>query len=1162
MVKKTLLILVLFAICFANSFCNASEMIFVPEGEAIIGSDKYPDEGPVRRVFVQGFYIDKYEVTNREYQKFDPKWRIWPGEEDRPAFVDWYRARAYAKWAGKRLPTEIEWEKAARGTDGREYPWGNEWDPSRCSNWETFEIKPVGSYPEGASPYGVMDMAGNALEWVEDSYLPRDGYKESWPESGKYWRVLKGGRTPLQARCAYRRFALPTGTEAPTGFRCAKDLDNNSSSKFSEDRQLLWDLPNPSYVGPENSVGLDFECNVRVRSDKKIGRTVFLNRLVAQPGFDDFEIMDRLLPLIKAAGINLIRLNILDEKDVKLTQDGEIEIVSWARADATMDWLDRNGISYVFELAPVPAGVPRGPGNAPPNWPQDKWMRYMMRIAEHVSKRRIKPAYWEFWGEPDLGQAWDSKRVIDQYLRMYEATARGILSVIPDAKIGGPIPSNSYTEWLEAFVEFCHSKKLPLRFLTWHQYNASPWRHEMDGAMAMKILSRHPEKERPVLGITEWNTHAGHFITNDSNFNAAYIGVNFLKLQSGSVRMPTFFMLFDGWDYIKPENERFWHRWGMITWDFYPKAAYNIFKLWNMLGEDRVHVTTDNRQVWSIATKKNKTKSVQIMLINFSYPINWIKNRELMPGLRKLALPNLGPSEDPMLCTMSVKPPDDHRYVKAKLSIDGLNKKCWYKVKIFVIDRAHANGFENIARADLKLNVEWIVSGVDLQNLKVCLEPYSVTFIDVSPVVKPPVEIEILNYNGQDDNLVAEELARIKFRVLNRLNRHILIDNVTVSGDDVVLNPTRFNIEREIKANSSRNYEYEGTLPDVDFAQQIFLKVRVGYHTREDKQIREAVSTAVIRVIPKIEVDFFGRTCELGSDSSPAWKIAVKNNANRPIILTVDTEKKIDGFKLAKREFRVDPLGDDILEIEMLPESLEPDSLTAGIYMVPILLNCEGKLIKLGDGAFSIPINVPKFQKLNVDGDLSDWEGLKWTKILSDMHGRLATGPNDLMAEFSCAWDDENLYVAARVVDDKLLQNYEGLNIWKGDSLQIAIDGARDADGGFGYDANDYEIGIAPNSDAVQTVCWYGMEGLQRGPVNNIRAAFKRFENLSIYEVAIPWRVIPLAKSKSGQVIGLALLINDTDEIGDDKKRGYIQWGAEIAISKYTSLFNGARLAN
>jgi iron(II)-dependent oxidoreductase len=228
---------------------DGAEMILIPAGEFIMGSPEgegNDDEHPQHTVFLDAFYIDKYEVTNAQYKKFmDATGHkaplSWNSEgpfyqPSQPVVgVNWYDAAAYAKWAGKRLPTETEWEKAARGTDGRKYPWGNEWDSSKCNsnvNGDGYKyIAPVGSFPAGASPYGVMDMAGNVFEWCADwydgDYYSRTPQKNPKRSDSGDWRVMRGGAWYYDAnvlRCALRGNREPTFAILHIGFRCAQDV--------------------------------------------------------------------------------------------------------------------------------------------------------------------------------------------------------------------------------------------------------------------------------------------------------------------------------------------------------------------------------------------------------------------------------------------------------------------------------------------------------------------------------------------------------------------------------------------------------------------------------------------------------------------------------------------------------------------------------------------------------------------------------------------------------------------------------------------------------------------------------------------------------------------------------------------------------------------------
>ncbi len=225
---------------------DGKEMILIPVGPFIMGSEEYGPERPRHRVTLEAYYIDKYPVTNAEYSVFvkatghKPLPRDWPGGrypdgkgEHAVQYLTWHDASAYAEWAGKRLPTEAEWEKAASGADGRRWPWVDEFDESRTVVRENapglgLTTVPVTAYPEGASPYGVCQMAGHVEEWVQDWYEAYPGCSYRSACFGKKFKVVKGGSyhyTQQYARCAYRRPVGPdfsgfAGFTGP-GFRCA-----------------------------------------------------------------------------------------------------------------------------------------------------------------------------------------------------------------------------------------------------------------------------------------------------------------------------------------------------------------------------------------------------------------------------------------------------------------------------------------------------------------------------------------------------------------------------------------------------------------------------------------------------------------------------------------------------------------------------------------------------------------------------------------------------------------------------------------------------------------------------------------------------------------------------------------------------------------------------
>jgi formylglycine-generating enzyme required for sulfatase activity len=249
------------ALQLCNQFHRACKC---KEGRDFCKREWFADEQPAHSVALDGFWIDRTEVTNAQFERCVQAGMCAPPDESslytlasyygNPTYdnypvvnVNWYQAEAYCKWAGGRLPTEAEWEYAARGAEGRIFPWGSEFDGTRLNycdakcwlEWadQTFDdgyadTAPVGSFPQGVSWSGAQDLAGNVWEWVADWYAS-DYYGHSparnptGPSSGEY-RVLRGGAwglEPIYAYSLYRGSKYPDKSNIYSGFRCARQVE-------------------------------------------------------------------------------------------------------------------------------------------------------------------------------------------------------------------------------------------------------------------------------------------------------------------------------------------------------------------------------------------------------------------------------------------------------------------------------------------------------------------------------------------------------------------------------------------------------------------------------------------------------------------------------------------------------------------------------------------------------------------------------------------------------------------------------------------------------------------------------------------------------------------------------------------------------------------------
>ncbi len=261
-VKSSFFILLVLILPLAFFGCTQKKsvpenMVLIPAGEFIMGSNRidadakavqygsrkpwFANESPERKVTVKAFYIDKTEVTMEAYSKFVSAtsrkapfdWsdgKVPEGRGEYPVInVSWYDASEYCKWRGGRLPGEKEWEKAARGTEGRIFPWGDDFDLKKVNTLGEYGgTTPVDNFTEGASPYGVLNMAGNVQEWTADWYKQYPGNTYDDKDYGEKFKVVRGGgwggmghyTMQVYVSAPFRGIAPPKGAYDDVGFRC------------------------------------------------------------------------------------------------------------------------------------------------------------------------------------------------------------------------------------------------------------------------------------------------------------------------------------------------------------------------------------------------------------------------------------------------------------------------------------------------------------------------------------------------------------------------------------------------------------------------------------------------------------------------------------------------------------------------------------------------------------------------------------------------------------------------------------------------------------------------------------------------------------------------------------------------------------------------------
>jgi len=299
--------------------------------------------------------------------------------------------------------------------------------------------------------------------------------------------------------------------------------------------------------------------------------------------------------------------------EVKFDDKGMLS-VDFTRLDKWLDVLSKTGAKPLICIAYTPQVLRSGEREISPPKDLKLWEELVYRLVKHVNvDRKLSVKYWEVWNEPNLDIFWTGSK--EQYLELYRATVRGVLRADPTVKVGGPGVAGSDGSWIVLLLDYVKANKLRLDFVSWHDYRVPPEYHkQMARRVKGWLYDRGMDAE---LLITEWNYDAGLHPGNDDERGAAYVARCLHNMVDSPLNYAQFFEIKDGWN----ADSEYWGRWGMITFNNHPKAVYYAYRMFAMLGTERVRVIGGTASVNGLASRNGD--ELCILLYSTSKTENW-----------------------------------------------------------------------------------------------------------------------------------------------------------------------------------------------------------------------------------------------------------------------------------------------------------------------------------------------------------------------------------------------------------------------------------------------------------------------------------------------------------------------------------------------------------
>lgn len=373
--------------------------------------------------------------------------------------------------------------------------------------------------------------------------------------------------------------------------------------------------------------------DIEVNADRVVGRLQPLWRDFAE-GSESInpEYLEATVVWIKPLCPRLVRTDTVMNGflEVKLGDKGNL-FIDFTRLDKWLDVLSRTGAKPLVCIAYTPQVLRSGEREISPPKNLKLWEELVYRLVKHVNvDRKLGVKYWEVWNEPNLDIFWTGSK--EQYLELYAATVRGVLRADPTVKVGGPGVAGSDSSWIISLLDYVKANKLRLDFVSWHDYRVPPEYHKQMARRVKGWLSDRGMNAE--LLITEWNYDAGLHPGNDDERGAAYAARCLHNMLDSPLNYAQFFEIKDG---VNADSE-YWGRWGMITCNHHPKAVYYTYRMFAMLGNQRVRVVGGTASVNGLATRNGD--ELCILIYSTSKTENWSgAENQMSVNLRITGLP-------------------------------------------------------------------------------------------------------------------------------------------------------------------------------------------------------------------------------------------------------------------------------------------------------------------------------------------------------------------------------------------------------------------------------------------------------------------------------------------------------------------------------------------